>query len=42
MKKNNNQDERLATGEDKDYLQGRDLSKTEEFGRAKTPLINEE
>lgn len=35
-------DERLATGEGREYLEGKDLSKTEDFGRSKTPFINEE
>ena len=31
-----------SAGEDKEYLKGKDLSKSEDYKRKKIPLINEE
>ena len=36
------EDLRREAGEDRDYLKGKDLSKIDEIGRSKTPLINDE
>ena len=36
------EDLRREAGEDRDYLKGKDLSKIDDFGRSKTPLINDE
>ena len=31
-----------SAGEDKEYLKGKDLSKSEDYKRKKTPLINDD
>ena len=31
----------MTSGEDKDYLKGRDLSNEEDFGRADPPMIDD-